>query len=175
MFIAAIQQLLGSGLAVSEVIAYDTYRSQLGLPRRNPVADISIQTFGGLSTELRNHGCMVFRLGARPGVRGTTFCLAKYKNDWGDFFLFDDAIFGATPVEVFLPQTSVRSLFAYQLLPKLTETSLVNLAVASGLLQHALGLSTKNDFVVPATCQSTFSFEFRPISESQSIVQHENG
>ncbi|MFC1708313.1 hypothetical protein ACFL59_16090, partial [Planctomycetota bacterium] len=82
---------------------------------------------------------MVFRLGSPPGSRTTSFALARAVDGWGDYFLFDDELFGDVDTKTFSP-TSSDDLLAYQLLPVLTERSVVNLAVASGLLDEALRL-----------------------------------
>ena len=78
-------------------------------------------------------------------------------------------------MEVYLPSASIRSLFAYQLLPTLTETSIVNLALASGLLPQALGLIGEGNQVIPATGQSVFTFGFQPNSTSEAALKHSNG
>ena len=103
--------------------------------------------------DLHVQGCMVFRLGQPKGSRTTHFALAKVVNDWSDYFLIDQAVFEAVDSQVFLPSASVRSLFAFQLLPTLTETSLINLALASELLPKALGIAPSKEQIIPATGQ----------------------
>ena len=118
---------------------------------------------------------MIFRLGSRSGIRSTHFALAKSSDGWSDYFFVDQDVFGGTEIEVFLPDASIRSLFAYQLLPALTETSLVNLALASGSLPQALGITSGLQQAIPATGQSIFTFDFQPISASEMRLQHERG
>jgi hypothetical protein len=99
----------------------------------------------------------------------------RRKSDWEDFFLLDEAVFGSVAPEVFLPPVQARELFAFQLLPTLTETSFVNLALASGLLAHALGIDRERSALVPATGQSTFSFDVRPRADVSAVWHHING
>jgi hypothetical protein len=83
---------------------------------------------------------MVFRLGIEPGRRFTRFALAKCQQGWSDYFLINDEIFGAQEPETFIPQVSSRRLFGFEMLPNLTEQSLTNLAISSGLIGHVLGI-----------------------------------
>lgn len=59
--------------------------------------------------------------------------------------------------------------------PKPSETSLVNLGLASGVLAEALDLDTSGALPPPATGRSTFTFEFRPHSECAETVTHRKG
>ena len=77
--------------------------------------------------------------------------------------------------ELFIPPVSMRQLFAFTLLPKFTETSLVNLAIASGLLSHALGLDDATLPSAPATGQGTYSFTFSPHAELGVTWLHSKG
>lgn len=60
-------------------------------------------------------------------------------------------------------------------MPALTETSYVNLALASGLLAHALRLDDAHKPIVPATCQSTFTFNVRPHPCTAASWTHRRG
>jgi len=60
-------------------------------------------------------------------------------------------------------------------LPSFTETSLVNLALASGLMAHALGIRKGDVGLAPATGQSTFSFKFRPREKIELTWPHLRG
>lgn len=135
---------------------------------------ISIDSLKKLPTALKNQNTMVLRLGAHPASNQTYFSLVK-SNDINNFFFNDQALFGQLQPELFLPNVSIRSLFAFQLLPKVTETSVVNLAIASGLMAEALNLKDDKTIVVPATGQSTFTFNFKPLANEDVVLEHING
>ena len=135
---------------------------------------ISIDSLKKLPTALKNQNTMVLRLGAHPASNQTYISLVK-SNDVNDFFFNDQALFGQLQPELFLPNVSIRSLFAFQLLPKVTETSVVNLAIASGLMAEALNLKDDKTIVVPATGQSTFTFNFKPLANEDVVLEHING
>jgi hypothetical protein len=69
----------------------------------------------------------------------------------------------------------MRQLFVFTLLPKFTETSLVNLAMASGLLSHALQLDYEALPSAPATGQGTYSFTFSPHADLNVTWAHTRG
>jgi hypothetical protein len=135
-------------------------------------AYISIDRPMALQPELRSARVMVFRLGQG------TFALARFTTPtgWGEYFLDDAALFGGLQPQAFIPSVSYRQLFAFTLLPNFTETSLVNLAVASGLLQVALELDegTLLPFA-PGTGQGTYSFDVRPNLVNGVTWPHEEG
>lgn len=174
MFSQAIQEMEQSGQLVSEPRSFKAYIEQQGLGSKRTADHISVQSFAGLHPELKEAGYTVLRLGAPQGSKHTHFALAKVQNDWSDFFLIDEEIFSGQPVETFVPGESAQNLMAFQLLPNLTETSLVNLALASGLLPKALGITTETQ-TIPATGQSTFSFDFKPLHNSPAVLSHKNG
>ncbi len=118
---------------------------------------------------------MVFRLGKKPGAVGAQFGLARHDGSWNSFFLNDRELLEEAEIQEFVPSVSDRRLIAFQLLPKLTETSLVNLAVASGLLQHALNITEDHEQVIPATSQSTHTFKFFPRVPMESPWEHIRG
>lgn len=122
-----------------------------------------------------NHGAWFLGSGSPKVLVLRIFALSKVVNDWSDYFLIDEEVFDSVDTQVYLPNTSVRSLFAFQLLPTLTETSLVNLALASGLLPKALGIEPSQEQIVPATGQSVFTFEFQPLSQSEVKLPHYQG
>ena len=175
MFEQAIRELEDSRDLVGEPRSFQGYIADQDIRNSRTAQYISINSLTDLNAELRDSNCMVFRLGSPPRSRNTYFALAKVNEDWSDYFLIDEDLFGNTDVEVYLPSASVRSLFSYQLLPKLTETSLVNLALASGLLPQALGISAGQDQVIPATGQSVFTFDFQPISSCDKMLTHNKG
>jgi hypothetical protein len=82
---------------------------------------ISVDQRERLAPELQAAQTMVFRLGAPSGARYTHFALAKCHGGWSDYFLEDTQLFASCPPEVFIPPVSLRQLFAFQLLPALTE------------------------------------------------------
>tara|TARA_B100001059_G_scaffold134531_1_gene134829 strand:+ start:212 stop:1048 length:837 start_codon:yes stop_codon:yes gene_type:complete len=142
--------------------------------KANTAASISIDAIKKLPKLLKEQNTMVLRLGSRSGSNQTYFSLVK-TNDVNDFFFNDQALFGQLQPELFLPNVSIRSLFAFQLLPKVTETSVVNLAIASGLMAEALNLEDDKTIVVPATGQSTFTFNFKPLANEDIVLEHING
>jgi hypothetical protein len=158
---------------VSSAQGFQKYVSANNL-KANTAASISIDSIKKLPKILRDQNTMVLRLGSRAGDNQTYFSLVK-SNDINDFFFDDQALFGKLQPELFLPNVSIRSLFAFQLLPKVTETSVVNLAIASGLMVEALNLEDDSAIVVPATGQSTFTFSFKPLASENTILEHING
>jgi hypothetical protein len=52
------------------------------------------------------------------------------------------------------------ALFLFGLLPKLSETSLLTLAHASGLMAEALDCDDSSMHIIPATGHGTYSFQF---------------
>lgn len=136
---------------------------------------ISVDNLGRLSPELRDAGVMVFRLGVSGDRRHTAFALASCKNGWDDYFLQDRKLFSTVEPESFVPSGVDRDLLAFRLLPALTETSFVNLALASGLLGAALGLDDPLRPIIPATGKSTFTFQFRPHPLINATWTHDRG
>ena len=118
---------------------------------------------------------MIFRLGSVKGQTGTSFALARSANGLRDFFLYDKEIFGSGDVELYDFSSHQEKLFGYQLIPNLTETSLVNLAFSSGLIGHALNIDTRKLSTLPATGQTTATFEFGPHPELNSVWRHSRG
>lgn len=175
VFDPALREMAENGLEVLGPVPFQHYIETFKLQSARTWHYVSVDSLDRLSPELKDAGVMVFRLGSRVGVTGTHFGLAKYKHSWSDFFLDDKELLSRAEIQVFLPNVSARRLFSFQLLPKLTETSLVNLAVGSGLLQHALGLGEPHEQVVPATGQSTFTFKISPTSNLATPWEHING
>lgn len=155
-------------------MSFQGYLAQNGFGDSNTAKHISVQSVRGLAAELRDAATMVFRLGSPSGQKHTHFALAKCINGWDDYFLLDDQVFGGCQPELFVP-VSLRQLFAFSLLPKFTETSLVNLAIASGLLSHALALDDEVLPSAPATGQGTYSFAFLPHEVLKVEWQHAKG
>jgi hypothetical protein len=67
------------------------------------------------------------------------------------------------------------TLYTFMLLPGFTETSVVNLALASGLLPYALDVDATYTPSVPATGQSVFSFPVKPNSKLGAEWFHQRG
>ncbi|WP_286888028.1 hypothetical protein [Pseudoalteromonas sp. ESRF-bin5] len=168
-----LQEMKANEQKVSTPQSFQKYLSTNKL-KANTAASISIDSIKKLPKILRVHNTMVLRLGSRLGDNQTYFSLVK-SHDVNNFFFNDQALFGQLQPELFLPNVSIRSLFAFQLLPKVTETSVVNLAIASGLMAEALNLKDDKTIVVPATGQSTFTFNFKPLSNEDVVLEHING
>ena len=175
MFEPAIEQLKASGRLISQPQSFRDYIKQHRMVLKGVAPHISINRFSDLKKELREAQCTVFRLGAHQGGNNTWFSIAKTVNSWDDYFFFDRDIWGSLDCECFVPVLPDSSLLTYRIIPRLTETSLVNLAFASGLLHRALGLEKSELQAVPATGKSTFSFKFRPHSCSDEWLQHVSG
>ncbi|AZN34895.1 hypothetical protein [Pseudoalteromonas sp. Xi13] len=168
-----LQDMQAKGQKVSPPQSFQKYLSANNL-KANTAASISIDSIKKLPKLLKEQNTMVLRLGSRLGDNQTYFSLVK-SNDVNDLFFNDQALFGQLQPELFLPNVSIRSLFAFQLLPKVTETSVVNLAIASGLMAEALNLKDDKTIVVPATGQSTFTFNFKPLANESLVLEHING
>jgi len=160
-------------ISISEPQGFQAYAKTNNVSA-NTAASISIDSFKKLPKVLKQSNAMVLRLGSRPKDNQTYFSLVKTINVQ-DFFFDDESLFGKLKPELFLPNVSIRSLYAFQLLPKVTETSVVNLAIASGLMAEALNLEDDKTIVVPATGQSTFTFNFKPLANENIVLQHING
>src|SRR5262249_23654160 len=152
-----------------------TYLAEHKLTGGSTPAAISIDSYERLAVSLREHDTMVFRVGAVEGGATTQFALVRIAGRLKDFFLIDANLFSESTPATFLPRTSMRTLYAYHLLPGYSETSLVNLALSSGLLAAALDLDEPGELPAPATGQSKFTFEFRFHSTLGNAVKHANG
>ena len=153
--------------------SFSDYCDEHGLGRVDTATAISVDFIKKLDRSLRDSNTMVFRLGRHDGS-GTSFGLATAPSgNINEFFLIDVECMDMTEPQLFLPDVSARALFPFQLMPKLTETSLVNLAVGSGLLHRALDLDGHIPST-PATGQSTFTFSFRPMPGAD-VWQHQQG
>lgn len=175
MFNQLIENLKETNQLVSESISFQDYLRSSGLKANRTAQYISINRFHDLRQELKNNGYMVFRLGSPKGSRNTYFSLVKKMSDWSDFFFIDEELFGNERLTSFDYSIDDRILIAFKVLPRLNETSLVNLALATGLLHEVLGLKNHETPVAPATLQSTFTFDFRPLSQSPKKISHMDG
>lgn len=136
---------------------------------------ISIDRLSSLHKSLKKQNCMVLRLGIPSGEKHTHFGIVQCLNGWEDYFLIDEYLFKETLPELFIPSVSSKQLFPFTLLPAFTETSLVNLALASGLMAYALGIENQALPLAPATGQSTFSFDFKPRKDMSLVWSHSKG
>ena len=118
---------------------------------------------------------MVFRLGAGEDGKTTRFGLVRSGNPVSEYFLLDDDVFGGAEGVTHLPSIEMRQIFPFQVLPDLTETSLVNLAIASGVLSEALQIDEGSIPTAPARSQSTFSFRVRLHRSLEHVLTHNRG
>ena len=158
-------------------MSFRKYIEGYKLPKNTqPAPNISIDSIARLDSSLRKNGTMVFRLGSPQGEKYSHFALAKSINSLeSDYFIVDQEVFDLNTAELFVPTTTYRQLFPFTLLPRFTETSVVNLCIASGLLSHALNLDKSELPSVPATGQSTYSFKVRPHSGIDAVWDHTRG
>lgn len=148
-------------------------------------AEISIDTQSDLADPLRATDTMVLRLGSAPDGTGTQFALCQIDGQLQQFFI-DEADFDSPePYELDLQaqggdihqfdQQTQEMLSAYQLLPRFSESSLVNLALSTGVVSRALGLDVERIGTAPVTVNSTFEFEFQPHPAIRASLHHNNG
>lgn len=151
--------------------SFQLYLKRHNIPPKNTAQYISVDSLEKLHPTLKQKEIMIFRLGSssESDVKGTQFVLVD--TNLNDFFIFKPDTEKPT---TYLPKVGIRDLFAYQILPVFTETSLCNLALASGLLGHALEL---DEIIIhnPATGQSAFTFEFRLHSKIPRNFLHHKG
>jgi len=152
-------------------ISFQHYLTVNKLPKKNTAQYISIDSIERLYPTLRENDVMVFRLGASQSERekGTQFALVKAP--LLDFFI---EVPDNNKPRTFIPDVGIRDLYAYRLLPTLSERSLVNLAIDSGLLPDALELDS-----IPSssavTGQSTFTFQLKLHSDISKVFTHNKG
>jgi hypothetical protein len=144
--------------------------------RADTASTISVDHARTLAKELREVNTMVLRLGTGHGnddARGkAAFALVRHEDcSLSPFFLFDEQIFTGTP-ETFIPDRSMRALFPFGLLPKLSETSLLTLAHASGLMAEALDCDDSSIHMIPATGAGTYSFRFTVGTNQAHALDH---
>ncbi|MFM2566400.1 DUF6997 domain-containing protein [Bacillus sp. GX] len=173
VFYYAIDQLANIDQGIFGPVPFLDYLSGLGFPKLRAPDAISIDSWERLHQSLKDSDSMVLRLGKSTGV-GTQFAVVKIKNRLSEYFLFDEKIFTNDGVE-YIPEVEDNQLLAYQLLPTLTEASIVNLGFTSGLISKALGLDEVKPIFPPATCNSTFTFSFKPHSSLDIEVIHNKG
>lgn len=173
IFSKLLAQMELENTSILPPVNFQTYATSIGTKAKT-APSISIDSYSKLPKELKAANTMVLRLGSQKGCNQTHFSLIKTSNV-KKFFFDDNALFSSLKPELYLPNVSIRSLFAFQLLPKVTETSVVNLALASGLMAEALGFEKDHNVIIPATGQSTFSFQFKPLTHNDTVLEHIDG
>lgn len=175
VFEPALDEMEAQNTSIYGPASFRDYVSKHGLDvgSRTP-RYISIDSLSELATELREANVMVLRMGSAPAGAGTQFLLAEPTGGVEDFFLNDDRVFGDAVVDYQSPVEKER-LLSFHLLPSLSETSLVNLALASGVLSDALDLDETGSLMPPATGRSTFTFDVRPHSGIDDTFEHRTG
>ena len=148
-------------------------------------AEISIDTHSDLTEVLRANDTMVLRLGSAPDGTGTQFALCRVPGQLTDFFIDESTFRKPTQTNIDLrpesddchqfDQQTQDMLRAYRLLPRFSESSLVNLALTTGLVSRALGLDSDRIGTAPVTVNSTFEFDFRPHPTINQPLHHNNG
>lgn len=168
IFYPVIKELNKYEVGLFGPVLFSEYLSTNGFPSVGPARYISIDSLEVLSNTLRINDCMVLRLG------GGTFVIVKIKDKIKDFFLVDNDIFTNSD-EKFYPTVEPDQLLAYKILPRITETSVVNLGFSSGLISYSLNLDNVKPIFPPGTCSSTFSFEFFPHTLIENNLSYTNG
>lgn len=174
IFTNAINRVLSSKELFLTPQPFQEYLNEIGIKHKSTVAFISVQTFKDLNKQLKEAGFMVFRLGSPVGQRKTSFTLVDVKSRWADFFFFDDDIFKSKRETELSIDWSADQLLPFRLIPKLTETSHVNLAIELGVLEATLGFDT-GMISVPATGRGNYSFSFKPYANWEKSFSHEAG
>ncbi|WP_247729867.1 DUF6997 domain-containing protein [Halovivax limisalsi] len=175
VFEPALSELRESDGAVFGPTSFRGYVDRHGIEAspRTP-RYISVDSLGDLDPALHEAGAMVLRMGSVPDGRGTGFVLVEAADGVEDYFLRDEALFGDRTAESIGSLESDR-LLSFELLPSMSESSLVNLGLASGVLSAALDLDRTGALAPPATGQSTFSFDVRPRGDLPETVRHRSG
>lgn len=156
----------------------DIYLKKAGISRNVGTAEtISINTLeqlANVSKRAIRENAIPLRLGSSQGSKGTQFTIVKSSNVT-DFFLIESDIF-IQQEETYIPDSSLRDLFIFEIIHTFSENTLVNLALHSGLLQKALMLDPGSKLSSAITgYQSTFQFVFKPHSLDDTICMHYPG
>jgi len=173
LFLPAIEVMTREGAGCFGPVSFRDYLRQYNLPYKDTATAISIDSRRKLSKDLVASNVMVFRLGKHSGTNHTAFALARTQEGWNDFFLEDEHLFSSLEISSFDASRCKQDLTAFRCMPRLTEPSLVNLALASGLLGEALELDEAEVPIVPATGQSTYTFEVQPFAGGPSWTHHQ--
>jgi len=160
--------LMAGDQSVFGPIGFRDYLLEHGLSASSTADRISINHLDALPTPLKSSNTMVLRLGAGEGGR-TNFALVRV-SDVRDFFLEVEA----KDPRTFLSNARMRDLVGYTLLAP-SETTLINLAFASGLIAQALDLDDEELLPAPARGVLRSTFPFRPHSSLDHTLEHVNG
>lgn len=176
VFGPALEELETEGASTYGPRSFQDYLAEQNLEAtgRTP-RYISVNSLDQLDDELLEADTMVLRMGSAPNGTGTQFLLVRAREAIEEFFILDDHAFGGEEPTFFEPAVDREATIAFQLLPQLSETSLVNLGLASGVLSEALDLDTDGALMPPATGRSTFTFDVRPHSSIAEAVEHRQG
>ncbi|MGZ9899848.1 DUF6997 domain-containing protein [Shewanella gaetbuli] len=174
IFKYAIELMESSKSLTSEPISFQKYVKDHCLKVKGTTPHISVQTFKDLGKELKDANCMVFRLGSSAGQISTSFSLAKTLSGWGDYFLFDSEIFESAETIVLDIDWSSDKFLPFKVIPKLTETSYVNLALVSEVIEKGLGFD-KGLSSIPATGHTSCTFDVKPHNELNTVWKHSQG
>ncbi|MFD1586463.1 DUF6997 domain-containing protein [Halorientalis brevis] len=184
---AALQQLDGESAGLYGPESFLDYLRDSGEDPGDyrTAAEISIDTRRDLATALAEHDTMILRLGRASEGRGTQFALVRVPGQLDDFFI-DEAGFdtdqrthldfspGGADADA-ISQQARDMLEVYRMLPKFSESSLVNFALSTGLLSRALDLDVEQIGAAPTTIASTFDFEFEPHRALPTVLHHNGG
>lgn len=168
VFGPALQALTPGAWSCMAPASFRDYLTRHHIPKRDTAQMISVDFLEKLAPSLRGASAMVLRLGQGQ------FALVGTPGRLDDFFLHHWAIFGEATPEQFLHDVSPDIVSAYKAMGTFTEPTLVNLAFATGLIGHALGLDPFPR-EAPATGSSTYDFCFRPHSELDKVFDHTQG
>ena len=161
------------GLSVSKPISFQEYLRQHNLGNHDTAASISVDSLARLDPLLRNNGVFIFRLGQARESRGTAFSCVNYGSEMLLPILIDSQVFDCAKIDGFFPKVPYSSIQPFFLIPNLTETSTVNLGLATGLIPFALGIN--ESISIPATGQGVYSFSFLPNGKQSKLLEHNNG
>jgi hypothetical protein len=175
IFQPAIEELTQKDTGIFGPISFKEYAKAHHFDGLKTAELISVDFYERLKKSLKENDAMIFRLGKSSDGKTTNFVIVKIKEHLKDFFLFDDDIFFDKNPSTFLPITSIRKFFQFLILPELSESSFVNLGLASGLIGNALSLDDPETIIIPATCRSSFTFKFKPHTLEPIELIHENG
>ena len=173
LFEPALEEMAATGSQTYGPKSFQQYVAAHFGDRRIRTADaISVDDRRMLSRELVQANAMVLRLG-RTGKRYTDFALVAPTGGIDSFFLPDPT--SELTEQTYLSKTPHRDLYAFEILPRNVEASLINLAFASGLLSRALNLDTPGRLPPPAKGSSTYTFSLRPHSTLDLVWRHNAG
>lgn len=176
VFEPALEKMESRGTRIFGPQSFRDYisRYDLDVSSRTP-RYISIDSLDELSAGLREAEVMVLRMGSAQMGTGTQFLLVEAPHRIEEYFLVDDDVFWNCKRREYQSPVEREKLLSFHLLPTLSETSLVNLVLASGVLSDALDLDTTGSLMPPATGRSTFSFTVKPHSSVNQTFEHRTG